>query len=230
MKKTHLLAIIFAIFGLSSAITAKAQYYEIANQLPGLIQPMLSGSTNYKGFAEAHYLKGVGNYNADFLGASTSQGFQYRSWFFMGVGIGVDVLFSHKDTGFGNWASPDPSYLNHSSATSGVMIPVFTDFRFNIGNKGKTSFYADLKTGCSFLIGKDYVEINNGYLTNQQYFYLRPSVGIRIPVGEASQKGGVNKKAVNVGIDYQLLTSNYWCNRSRNVTLNSLGVSASYEW
>ncbi|MDE5808403.1 MAG: hypothetical protein K2H76_09820, partial [Muribaculaceae bacterium] len=66
------------------SIPASAQYYEIANQLPSLISPALSGSGRYKGFVDAGYTKTLGEYNADFLEFSTSQGYQYNSWFYMG--------------------------------------------------------------------------------------------------------------------------------------------------
>lgn len=85
---------ILAITALAAApVAASAQYYEIANQLPSLIQPALSGSLNYKGFFEASYTQGMGKYKANFLEISTSQGFRYSNWFYMGVGIGVDFLF-----------------------------------------------------------------------------------------------------------------------------------------
>ena len=194
----HFYRLALAVMLLSAGATAaQAQYYEIANQLPSLLQPALSGSMRYKGFVEAGYVKGIGNYNADFLGFSTSQGFQYSSWFFMGVGIGADVLFSHTSDSWGqdwdDWDSP------------GVMIPLFTDFRFNIGGQKGASFFIDLKVGCSFLIGKDYIRINDGYLTNQEYFYLRPSLGVRIPTNSQNPK-----QAFNIGVQYQLLTSDYW--------------------
>lgn len=221
MKKFRLL-ITTAILGtaFATSVNADAQYYQIANQLPGLIQPALSGGMNYRGFVEGHYLKGIGSYNADIFGASTSQGFQYADWFFMGVGIGVDGITSHTSDALYDTGNLD----GRKTRTSGVMIPIFTDFRFNIGGTQTTSFFADLKLGCSFLIGQDYIRINNGYLSNQEYFYLRPTLGVRIPV----QKSG--KQAVSIGLNYQLLTSNYWSSWSRNVTLNSLGASVAYEW
>ena len=85
-----------------SALTASAQYYEIANQLPQLIRPALSGSFNYKGFVDVSYMRGVSKCKADFLDVTTSQGFRYADWFYMGVGIGADVLFSSTDD---NWGS-----------------------------------------------------------------------------------------------------------------------------
>lgn len=53
---------------------ASAQYYEIANQIGNLITPALSGGMNYKGFVEAEYLHGLGDYQCDFACLSTVQG------------------------------------------------------------------------------------------------------------------------------------------------------------
>lgn len=207
-----------------TSYTGAAQYYEIANQIPSLIKPALIGGLNYKGFVEASYLKGIGSHNVDFLQFSTSQGFRYSNWFYMGVGIGVDVLFSHRDENFGSWEGAPPDYDGHSAVTSAAMIPLFTDFRFNIGSSQNTSFFIDLKIGCSFLASDSWVEVDNGYLTNQEYFLLRPAIGVRIPTGKSG------KQAVDVGLKYQLLTSNYWSSCNYNVTLNSLGLSVAYEW
>lgn len=234
MKKliTILSSVLIAAAG--SAGTAKAQLYEIANQLPQLISPALSGSFNYRGYLEAAYLQGMGDTRANFLDFSTSQGFRYSSWFFMGVGIGADILFSdygddNKIPRYGTtggYYGPNSDFdYNHSSRTTAVMIPIFTDFRLNIGGTASASMFIDLKIGCSFLCSKDYIRINNGYLTNQEYFYLRPSVGVRIPMG-----GKDSKTAMNLGVTYQLLTSNYWSSWSRNITLNSLGANLSFEW
>lgn len=208
-----------------SSQTASAQYYEIANRIPSLIQPAISGSMRYKGFVDLGYSKTLGNYNADFLEVSTSQGFQYTSWFYMGVGIGADVLFAHKNDNWGDgWE--DPSYgKDHGSMTTAVMLPLFTDFRFNIGGNKGASFFIDLKLGCSFLLSNKYISIGDGYLTNQEYFYLRPSLGFRIPTNSKNPK-----QAFDLGVSYKLLTSNYWNSRSRDITLNSLGVTVAYEW
>ena len=143
----------------------------------------------------------------------------------MGVGIGADVLFAHKNDNWGDgWE--DPSYgKDHGSMTTAVMLPLFTDFRFNIGGNKGASFFIDLKLGCSFLLSNKYISIGDGYLTNQEYFYLRPSLGIRIPTNSKNPK-----QAFDLGVSYKLLTSNYWNSRSRDITLNSLGVTVAYEW
>ncbi|MDE5552323.1 MAG: hypothetical protein K2I91_03890 [Muribaculaceae bacterium] len=213
------------VASLLCVVPASAQYYQIANQLADMIQPALFGGFNYKGFVEADYVKGVGSYNADFVGVSTSQGFRYSNWFYMGVGLGVDVIMANQGDNFGNWGNPDAGYTEHGSMQTGVMIPLFTDFRFNVGGGKSTSFFADIKLGCSFLASDNYIRVNDGYVTSQQYFLFKPSVGVRIPV-----KSGNSKQAVDVGLTYQLLTANYWSSWNRSVTLNGLGINVAYEW
>ncbi len=225
MKTTTILKSLICCVAILTATNANAQYYEIANQLPGLLRPALSGSFNYKGFVDVGYNKTIGAYDADFLEISTSQGFQYANWFYMGVGLGVDVLFAHQNENWGNWDRSTDFNTSHSSCTTAAMMPLFTDFRFMLGNSTAASFFIDLKIGCSFLLGNDYIAIGDGYLTNQQYFYLHPSIGIRIPTNSKNPK-----QAFDIGLTYKLLTSNYWNSWNRNVTLNGFGATVAYEW
>lgn len=211
------------IFGVGQQ--AKAQYYEIANQLPGVISPALSGSMNYKGFIELSGVAGFGDNRANIIGVTTSQGFQYSSWFFMGAGLGVEVAMTNSDM-----LSSDVGqarYREHSNSSTKVMIPVFSDFRFNFGNTGGVSFFADVKLGAIWLIGNSYLRLQEGCMTGDAQFYCKPALGVRIPVSSTNQR-----QAVNIGVAYELITSdnnyNYW--NDNNITLNCLGVSLSFEW
>lgn len=205
-----------------SALTAPAQYYDLANQVVNAIQPALSGSTRYKGFVEGSYAKGLGSLDADLVGISTTQGFTYSSWFFMGAGLGVDLLFSHTADNWGDgWNNSD----YQKSTTTGVMIPLYSDFRFNIGKPSTAAFFIDLRLGCSFLVNTNYLRISDGYLTNQEYFYLRPTIGVRVPVNPQKPK-----QALNIGVSYQLLASQYWYRYTSNKAINMVGVNLSYEW
>ena len=47
-----------AASALLAASAASAQIADIVNQIPGLIQPALSGSLNYKGFVETGFAGG----------------------------------------------------------------------------------------------------------------------------------------------------------------------------
>ena len=54
-----------AASALLAASAASAQIADIVNQIPGLIQPALSGSLNYKGFVETGFAGGFGDYRAN---------------------------------------------------------------------------------------------------------------------------------------------------------------------
>ena len=213
---------------LFTATGAKAQYYELVNQIPSLISPALSGAATYRGYVDATATFGVGDDRANFVGISTTQGYRFTSWFFMGAGIGVDVAMSStNDVPLTGNYQPDPGYYYRSVARTKAMIPIFSDFRFNFGNQNGTSFFADIKAGATWLIGSSYLEVNNGALSTRAQFLLRPTIGVRIPAN--SQKP---RQAFNIGLTYQLITANNtwgWIN-DYDTTLNSLGISAGFEW
>lgn len=220
MKRFNLILLtLFAM--LPPAVSA--QYYQIANQIPQLLSPALSGSLNYKGFVELTGMPGLGHNRANIIDISTTQGFQYSSWFFMGVGAGVDAVMAQQP---GNWQpTPDYDYMYRGNTKTKVMIPLFSDFRFTFG-PATSLFFIDLKVGAAWLIGSDYLRMADGFMSNSTQFYFRPTIGMRIPV--SSQKPS---QAFNVGVTYQLLTSNNnYYYYSNSLTLNNIGISVSYEW
>lgn len=222
MKFPGLIAAIVTVACVSAAPKADAQYYQIASQLSSLIQPALSGSLNYKGFVELGGTAGLGGNRANFVGISTTQGFTYSDWFFMGAGLGVDVAMSK--------GAPDDSgnaeTYGRGSTRTKAMIPVFSDFRFNIGSRENTSFFIDLKIGAAWLLGSSYLELRDGGMSGQTQFYFKPSLGFRIPVDDRN-----SSHAINLGLTYQLLTNNSnWDWYNNNITLNNLGFTIGYEW
>ena len=220
MKRFNL--ILLTLFAMLPAAVS-AQYYQIANQIPQLLSPALSGSLNYKGFVELTGMPGLGHNRANIIDISTTQGFQYSSWFFMGVGAGVDAVMAQQP---GNWhPTPDYDYMYRGNTKTKVMIPLFSDFRFTFG-PATSSFFIDLKVGAAWLIGSDYLRMADGFMSNSTQFYFRPTIGMRIPV--SAQKPN---QAFNVGVTYQLLTSNNnYYYYSNSLTLYNIGISVSYEW
>ena len=215
MKKIYL-TLILALFGI---FNSSAQYYSIVNQAANILQTAVMGGMRYRGYVDASYTGGFGRLQANFVGVSTVQGLQYADWFYMGAGLGVDLVTSKTASNNNGW------FGDRQTRTTGVMIPIFTDFRFNIGGSTSPSFFIDIKAGGSFLIGKNYLAIENGYINGSEYFLLKPSIGLRIPTGNNG------KRSMNIGITYQLLTCNYWWyNNSNSGTLNSLGATVSYQW
>ena len=218
MKKKHIVLIIALLMSVVP-FRATAQYTSLVNQATNMMQTALIGGMRYRGYVEASYTGGFGNLQADFVGISTVQGVQYADWFFMGAGLGVDLVYSKTDASYNGW------FGDRKTRTSGAMVPIFTDFRFNIGGNQGPSFFIDIKAGGSFLIGKNYLAFENGYINGSEYFMLKPSIGLRVPVG------GNGKRSMNLGLTYQLLTCNYWWyNNTNSGTLNSLGATVSYQW
>lgn len=212
-----------------SAAGASAQYYQIANQVQQLITPALSGSLNYKGYVEASVLKGIGERNADFFEITTTQGFKYADWFFMGVGAGVEAILTNPQSTFSDWDNPgSPSWgldSSRSRSKTGWLIPLFTDFRFNIGSPASVGFYIDLRVGATFLVSDNYLEIGRGLMTRSECFYLKPSAGLRIPLGNND-----TRRALDIGVSYQFTSTRYWYYYSSDMSLNSLGVTIGFEW
>lgn len=192
--------------------TANAQFYEIGNQITRLFSPALSGSFNYKGFIEASYLKGIGDDRFDVVDISTTQGFKYKSWCFMGVGAGVDFMLPSLDN---KQQNDDPE----------IMVPVYTDFRFFIGNQSNVGMTIDLRVGAAFTFA-DRFNTNHGRLYEDECFYLRPSIGLRIPFSNA-------KRALNIGISYQLLVSDFYDDHygwDQHKAFNNVGATIGFEW
>lgn len=224
MKRKKLLIGLLA--GLGSVLPVSAQYGEIVNGLTNVALPLIRQSAGYKGYVEADYTQGFGNYRSNFLTLATSQGYKFSDWFYMGAGIGVDLLWSKVDGGWGSGQQgPGQEWRSHELTSSAVMIPVFTDFRFILGDQTNASFFINLRVGAAFLCSDSYVEIRDGYLTDRNYFYFQPAVGVRIPVNRTRPR-----QALDVGLHYRLMTSDYWSNWQYNAAINGIGLNISYEW
>lgn len=224
MKWEKLLICMMVAVG--SSVPAAAQIGDIVNGLSNVALPMIQRGAGYKGYLEADFTMGVGNYRSNFVTLATSQGYKFSDWFYMGAGIGVDLLWSTVNSGWGDsWADSNPDWYAHEHTNSAVMIPVFTDFRFILGEQTFTAFFINLRLGAAFLCSDNYIQIRDGYLTNREYFYFQPALGVRIPVSKT-----MPRQAIDIGIHYRLMTSDYWSNWQYNATINGLGINVSYEW
>ena len=202
MKRFGIIVLALASF----VASANAQFGIMADKLTDMLTPALSGSFNYKGFVDVAYLAGLNS--SDLLEITTTQGFKYSTWCFMGAGAGINLAFPQSN---------NPDVRNDVS----VLLPLYADFRFNIGNPTKVGGFIDLKLGAVFLLseGKYFSEIE--YMENDPSLYLKPSIGVRIPVNNA-------KQALNISASYQLMTprfSNGWI-----INFNNLGATLAFEW
>ena len=222
-RKSLLLALLLAG---AVAAPVSAQYTDIINGITNTVMPAISGASSYKGYVEGSYTQGFGNYRTNFATVATSQGYKFTPWFYMGAGIGVDFLWSTVDDSWGeSWEASNPGMYNKSRTTSAVMIPVFTDFRFIMGSQTSTSVFFNLRLGASFLCSDTYIQIKDGYLTSKEYFYFQPAFGVRFPINITNPK-----QAIDIGIHYRLMTSNYWSSWQYNAAINGLGLNLSFEW
>lgn len=217
---------VIAALTLAGMIPARAQIGDIVNGLTNVALPAIQQGPGYKGYVESDFTLGVGNYRSNFLTLATSQGYKFNDWFYMGAGIGVDFLWSTVNSGWGDgWADQNPDWYAHEHTKTAVMIPVFSDFRFILGAQTDVGFFINLRLGAAFLCSDSYVQIRDGYLTNRNYFYFQPAFGLRIPVNSTNPR-----QAIDIGIHYRLMTSDYWSTWQHDATINGLGLNITYEW
>ena len=81
MKRKNLLISLLA--GLGCVLPVSAQYGEIVNGLTNVAMPIIRQGNGYKGYVEADYTQGFGNYRSNFLTFATSQGYQFADWFYI---------------------------------------------------------------------------------------------------------------------------------------------------
>ncbi len=214
------------LLGAASVLPGNAQVSRIAEGIKNVLSPALSGASTYKGYVTADYTQGFGTYRTNFASLTTSQGYKFTSWFYMGAGLGVDLLWSTADD---TWSQAmqegRPGWEHNNYTTSALMIPVFSDFRFITGTQTSPSFFLNLRLGASFLCSDSYVKIHDGYLSQREYFFFQPSIGIRIPISSTRPK-----QAVDIGMHYRLTTSEYWSTWQYTAAINGLGVNLSFEW
>lgn len=239
MRKTILVGVLVSLISFSSILSMDAQnrrpyygngspYYDRSNSNSRSNDASYSNSSDwYKGYLEAGYSFGVGDYKANQLDITTTHGITFGNMFFVGAGTGVNILFTNNFDP--NWSqSPRQSNNYGSYNTTAVMLPVFADFRLNFSSGDVTPFI-DCKIGSTFLVSSGNVYINDGWLDNNTSLYFSPSIGVRIATGRNS--------AINLGATYNLISQkyyywDYWDGPVSNngISLNSFGVRFGIEW
>lgn len=212
MKK--LLTIILSVV---AAMSAQAQFSDLMQ----FAQTQQSLSLfSYNGYVDVGYSAGVGYYKANKFEATTSHGVS-NGRVFAGLGAGVDVLKTETVEHSTRWDA------DLEVSDNAYMVPLFLDFRYS--GRSAISFFFDCKTGVAFLVGDDYITIGNGIIDNEFCFYLNCSIGLRFALGA--------KSAFNVGVSYGLIQQRYYDyddyyyhNRYDGISLNSIGVTAGFEW
>lgn len=110
--------------------------------------------TGYRGFADMGYTVGIGEWKAGRIEVTTSHGYQFTPYLFMGGGTGI-----------------------HYYCTDGAeetVVPLFVDFRANF-IKGKIVPFARIKAGYSFDTSESFEGLG---------FYIAPSAGVKFMVSD----------------------------------------------
>lgn len=123
----------------------------------------------YRGYVDAGYSIGCGDYGFGRIEINTSHGYQFCPYFFLGAGLGLHYMSSYETDGM---------EIPLDQRESKVDIPVFANVRC-IFTKKKIAPFVDLKTGA--------------FLTNNGDLYVNASVGCRFAL---NSKQAVN---VSVG-------------------------------
>ena len=114
----------------------------------------------YRGFADAGYTIGIGDYEFGRFEINTSHGYQINPYIFLGAGMGLHFMPKYE--------TPDMD-IPLDKRDSKVDIPVFANTRVNF-LKSKYSPFIDVKGGT--------------YVTNSGGLYVNASAGLRIALNE----------------------------------------------
>ncbi|MDE7402306.1 MAG: hypothetical protein K2M87_02710 [Muribaculaceae bacterium] len=210
--------------------TAHAELNDVVNGMTNIAfsdAPHPVAYTGYKGYVEANYTQGIGHLSSNFVTAATSQGAMITDNIYIGGGIGIDMMWTTIDAGWGEYfKETDKKWDWKNSVKTAIMIPVFSDFRFVTRHSStQSSLFLNLRVGCTFLCNDRFVRIGDGLLTSKEFFYLQPSIGVRVPINRTKPR-----QAFDLGVHYRLMTSRYATNWQREAAINGLGINISYEW
>ena len=114
----------------------------------------------YRGYIDAGYSFGVGDYEFGRFEINTSHGYQFNPYFFLGVGTGLHFMSSYETSGM-----EIPLDIRESK----VDVPIFVNIRCNFSKK-KVSPFVDAKGGL--------------FVTNSGGLYVNASAGCRLSLNE----------------------------------------------
>lgn len=114
----------------------------------------------YRGYVDAGYSVGIGDYDFGRFEVNTSHGYQINPYLFIGAGTGLHFMASYKTKDM---------EIPLDVRDSKVDIPVFANIRCNFLKK-KVSPFVDIKGGT--------------YVTNSGGLYVNASAGCRFSINE----------------------------------------------
>lgn len=114
----------------------------------------------YRGFVDAGYSFGIGDYKFGRFEINTTHGYQFNPYFFLGAGLGFHFMSSYETEGM---------EIALDTRESKVDIPLYANVRCNLSKKKFVPFI-DLKGGT--------------FVTDNGGLYASASVGCRLSLNE----------------------------------------------
>lgn len=137
----------------------------------------------YKGFVDLGYIFGVGDYGIDRLEISTSHGYQFNPYLFVGAGVAANYYFDAECFGLPIFAHVRGNILNNS-------ISPYVDFKIGYSPlEDVKGFYMSPSVGCkikSFNVSLGYVMQKVEYYYYDYYYSYEGSEncgGLNLKVG-----------------------------------------------
>lgn len=166
---------------------------------------------SYRGFVDAGYSAGIGDYKLGRFEINTSHGYQFNPYFFLGVGMGFHFMSAYETNGM---------EIVLDKRDNKVDVPIFANVRCNFSKK-RISPFVDLKSGA--------------FVTNGGGLYVNASVGCRISlnkkqalsfaVGYASEK--LEFETFDSFIDH---TSLDYTRSATKCTTESISIKLGFEF
>lgn len=133
---------------------------------------------SYRGFIDAAYSVGVGDYKFNRVEMSTSHGYQFNPYFFIGGGLGIHFMFPYYEA-MGMEIALDersnkvdiPVFANvHCNFTKWIVSP-FMDFKGGAFVTNSGGMYINVSVGCRFAVNeKQAVNVSVGYSAEKLQF------------------------------------------------------------
>lgn len=174
-----------------------------------MVFPMVSHAQRlekgYHGFADAGYIYFTESVDPATIEISTTHGYQFNPFIFLGAGTGFD--FS------GKYKKGDVSGYPFKKRESKVDIPVFFNFRANL-TKTKLSPFVDIRFGA-------YVNSNSeeySMLNVGARYGINETIGLFFSVGYMNRKITVEELNMTIGDKYNGYRTDYYYNDHKEST------------
>ena len=165
----------------------------------------------YRGFADAGYTIGIGDYEFDRIEVNTSHGYQINPYFFVGGGVGLHFMQKYE--------TPN-QLIALDQRDSKVDIPVFANVRADFC-KGRITPFIDVKAGT-------YVTHNGGLYLNLSAgcrYVLEDKQAVNISIGYTSEELEFDTFEGFPGLSTMKYTRS-----SRKLTTEGIAIKMGYDF